>query len=190
MLFYGRVISWLVTASTVVGAVALVIMMVQIVADVLLKNLFGYPIPTTSVLVANYYMVAIAYLPIALCEKLDRHISVEVVFQYFSKRFSHWLLCFIWLASTIVASGITWKLWSEAVRKYEVSAFVVEQSYSVPVWPGTFTLPFGFGLFALVASYRFLIGVTGLASGLGEVVVVSENSKRGEQDLPVKHSVD
>jgi len=171
----GRLLSWLVAASTMVGAVALVLMMLQIVFDVVLKNIIDRPIPATSVIVANYYMVVVAYLPIALCEKLDRHISVEIVFQYFSKRFARWLLGVIWLFSAIVAGGVTYQLWLEALKKYAVGAFVMEQGYVVPVWPGTFVLPIGFGLLALVLFYRFCLNVSGLASGLGETNVLAEH---------------
>ena len=109
----GRILSWLVTASTLVGAAAVLLMMLQIVADVLLKNLISWPIPTTSVIVSHYYMVIVAYIPIALSEKLNGHIAVEGLFQNFSRRWQILLMRCVWLVSAAVAGGITYQLWFE-----------------------------------------------------------------------------
>lgn len=168
MLLLGRFLSWLVTASTVVGAVAVILMMLQIVADVLLKNIISWPIPLTSVFVANYYMVIVAYLPLALTERLSRHISVELVFRHLSAQWQRWWGAVVCLVTGIITAGIAWELWFEAMKKARVGSYIVEQSLSMPTWPSYFVLPVGFGLFTLILFYRVAILVTGMASGLGE----------------------
>jgi len=168
MFALGRVLSWAVTASTLVGAVAVILMMLQIVADVLLKNLISWPIPLTSVFVANYYMVIVAYMPLALTERLSRHISVELLFRHLSARWQRWLGALVCLFAGTVAAAIAWELWFEAMKKARVGSFIVEQSLAMPIWPTYFVLPIGFGLFAALLFYRVLVMVTGLASGLGE----------------------
>lgn len=164
----GRVLSWLVAASTMIGAAAVMLMMLQIVADVVLKNLFNWPIPTTSLIVSHYYMVTVAYLPVALSEKLNGHISVEVIFRQFSARWQKLVIGVVWLVSAVVAGGIAHRLWFEALKKMSVEANVLESGIKIFTWPSYFVLPLGFGLFALVLLYRFCCSTTGLASGLGE----------------------
>jgi len=168
MLALGRVLSWAVAASMMIGAAAVVLMMLQIVADVLLKNLFAWPIPATSLIVSHYYMVIVAYIPIALSEKLNGHIAVEVLFRRFGSQWQRFLMGIIWLVSAIVAGGIAHRLWFDAVKKFNVDANVLEAGLKVIIWPSFFVLPLGFGLFSLVLLYRFVISVTGMTSGLGE----------------------
>lgn len=170
----GRVLSWLVAASTMIGAAAVMLMMLQIVADVLLKNLFNWPIPATSLIVSHYYMVIVAYLPVALSEKLNGHISVEVVFRQFSERWQKLVIGAVWLVSAVVTGGIAHRLWFESLKKFSVDANILESGLKIIIWPSYFVLPIGFGLFALILLYRFCNSVTGLASGLGETAFDAE----------------
>ncbi len=126
----GRILAGIVTVSTMVGAVALILMMLQIVVEVFLKNIISWPLPLTSIFVANYYMVIVAFLPLGLAEKLSRHISVELLFQYFSSRWQHWLGGCICLFAGIVSAGVAWQLWGEAMKRLRVGTFIVEQSIS------------------------------------------------------------
>lgn len=180
----GRVLAWIVAASTLIGAAAVVLMMLQIVADVLLKNLFTWPIPATSLIVSHYYMVIVAYLPVALSEKLNGHISVELVFRHFSERWQKVVVGIVWLVSAAVAGGIAHRLWFEALKKLSVEANVLESGLKIFIWPSYFVLPLGFGLFALVLLYRFACSVTGLSSGLGEVPYDAENREQSASHEP------
>ncbi|MEC9345298.1 MAG: TRAP transporter small permease [Pseudomonadota bacterium] len=173
----GRILSWAVAASTMFGAACVVLMMLQIVADVLLKNIFAWPIPATSVIVSHYYMVAVAYIPIALSEKLNGHIAVEVLFRRFGQQWQRFLMGCIWLVSAIVAGGITHRLWFEAMKKFSVEANVLEAGLKIYTWPSHFILPVGFGLFCLVLLYRFVLSVTGLTSGLGETAFDADTAE-------------
>lgn len=178
----GRLLAWIVAASTMVGAAAVVLMMLQIVADVVLKNLLSWPIPATSIVVSHYYMVIVAYLPVALAEKVNGHISVEIVFRHFSQRWQRFAIGCVWLVSAVVAGGIAHRLWFEAMGKLAVEANVLESGLKIFTWPSYFVLPFGFGLFCLVLLYRFACSVTGLASGLGEVAYDAESADAASRE--------
>ncbi len=143
----GRVLAWLVAASTMIGAAAVMLMMLQIVADVALKNLFNWPIPATSLIVSHYYMVTVAYLPVALSEKLNGHISVEVIFRQFSARWQKLVIGVVWLVSATVAGGIAHRLWFEALKKMPGEANVFASGLKLFHWPLYFVRPVGFGLF-------------------------------------------
>lgn len=164
----GRALNWIIVACTFMGAAAVILMMLQIVADVLAKNLFSAPLPLTSIFVANYYMVAVAFAPLALAEKLNRHIAVELVFHKLTMNWRRALGAVACLVSATVAGGVAWQLWGEAMKKFNSGTMIVEQSVSMPTWPGYFILPLGFGLFALALLYRAVVIVTGVSGGMGE----------------------
>lgn len=179
MAVVARLLSGLVTASAVVGAVAVILMMLQIVADVLVRGLFNWRLPLTTIIVANYYMIVVAYLPIALAETLNRNISVEILFNRFSPRWQHVMAAGTFLFSGIVCAGITWELWMEASRKARTGAFIVEHSVSVPIWPSYFVLPIGFGLLALVLFYRFASTLSGKPDRLSTEPGTTHTSGQG-----------
>lgn len=145
-----RFVNALVAASTFVGAVFLVLMMVLIVVDVITTNLFGLPLPAASVVVKSYFMVLVVFVPMAWAQRTDAHVVVDVVYQAMSPGLR--------LASDLVSSVITLGtcgalvhvLWIDAVKKTEIGAFIFEQNVRVPTWPGYYALPIGFGLMALV----------------------------------------
>lgn len=150
----GRIVDWLVKASTLIGVVAVLSMIVHICLDVLLRNVFRAPIPATSVIVANYHMAIIAFLPLALTEKLDQHVSVDVLFSNLPKTVQVWLLRAVRLAVGIAAACAAYGFLKDAIRKYQLNSYVLEASYEVPDWPGYFTLPVGFGLMAAFLFFR------------------------------------
>lgn len=178
MTVIGRALNWIVVASTLVGAAAVILMMLQIVADVLAKNLFSAPLPLTSIFVANYYMVAVAFAPLALAEKLNRHIAVELIFHKLRLSWRRAVGAVACLVSAVVAGGVAWQLWGEAMKKFNSGTMIVEQSISMPTWPGYFFLPFGFGLFALTLLYRVATIATGISGGMGETPL--------EADAPIE----
>lgn len=169
-----RILSLLVTVSTLVGAVALGAMMLHIVVDVFLKNLLLRPIPLTSKFVANYYIVSVAFFPLALAAKLDRHISVELLFNHLSGRWRIACGATSFLFSSVVCAGVSWHLWFEALKRAKSGTFVVEQSISFPIWPSYFFLPIGFGLLALVFLSNAVKSVRGEYS-YGEEIPTENN---------------
>lgn len=163
----GRLIGWLVTASTVIGAVSVLLMMVQIVADVVLRNLFDVAVPGTTIFVAHYHMVIVAFLPVALAERMDSHITVEVLVQLFSTQVRRWLACVMWALSAVVAAVLADTLWGEAMKAWGYGNFIIERDIPIPIWPAYFVLPLGFGLWALVLFYRLVCGLTGAPERMG-----------------------
>ena len=168
MTLIGRLLGWLTALSTLLGAVAVVLMMVQNVADVVLKNLFNRPIPLTSALVAHWYMVAAAFLPLALAEKLNRHIAVEILFLRFGAQVRRWLGALVCLAAAVISGGVAFHLWGEAMKRMRTGTFLVEQSISLITWPTYFFLPMGFGLMAAILLYRVALLASGARGGLNE----------------------
>ncbi|ERS11359.1 TRAP transporter small permease [Alloalcanivorax xenomutans] len=175
----GRYLSRVTDMTTLVGGLAIALMMVHISLDVLLRYLFSTPIPGTITYVSNYYMIVAAFLPLAYAEKLGAHISVEVVTERLPQRIqfhlAHWLI----LLSAIILGFMAVKTWLEAVTRYEMGAALVEGGTSIIIWPGYFVLPIGLGLMVLMLVYKFVVYLTGGESGL-----VSSGQQQGTGEVP------
>lgn len=144
-----RIIDGLIGICVVVGGLAVVAMMLHIVADVALKLLANAPLPGVSVYVSNYYMVAVGFLPLAMAERANQHISVEVLTQAFSRRWQLYAQFLGWLFAFGICALMVYRLWIEADKKTSVGAFVVDQTERMVTWPSYWFLPLGFGLLAL-----------------------------------------
>jgi TRAP-type C4-dicarboxylate transport system permease small subunit len=138
----------------VIGAVATIMLMLHVVADIALRNLRNTPIPATYEVVVNYYMIALAFVPLAWLEKSGGMVQVEVINGALSPlmmRISNLLVAAI---SAVIYAVLAWVTWQVAVRNTAVGSFVVSNQMRVPTWPAYWLPPLGFGLAALVAGLR------------------------------------
>ncbi len=145
-----KLVNRLVSASTFVGAVILILMMIQVVADVIASNVFHSPIPANSVVVTHYYMVAVVFLPIALAELRDDNITVEIAYQVMPRGMQKATMYFSWTLSLVICGLLIVSLWEYAVKKFQTNAFVLEQEINLVTWPTYFILPFSFAIMGLV----------------------------------------
>lgn len=168
----GRILARMITAITWIGVLAIILMMMHITLDVAGKFLFNSPLPATISMVSNYYMVVVAFIPLALVEQRNGHISVEVVTEFFPMRTQYHLFSWTYLVSAAVFGVLTYKTWLEAMRTFNSGTFMVEQGVKIITWPSYFLLPIGCGMMTAVVVYRWVIYITGAKSGLGEVPTV------------------
>ncbi len=157
----GILLSKLVTATTIVGAVAIIFMIVHIAADVFLRNFFLSSIPATGAMVGNYYMAAVSFLPVALAEKMDQHIAVDVVYSTLPAGIKKWMLLAVRIVVAIATGGAAYGFFLDAVRKFELDSYVLEMDVQIPDWPGYFMLPIGFGLWSLITMYKIIVNLAG-----------------------------
>lgn len=168
MYVLGRLLSHLVSLLAIVSSAAVALMMFHITLDVAMKYFFNMPLVGTLAIVSNYYMPAAIFLPLALCERSNGHIDVEVLTQLFSRPLQRWLAALAWLIAAGVFAILTYRTAIDALDKQAIGTFVIEQDTRIDVWPSYYLLPIGFGLVTAVLLYRFLVAVAGLRSGLGE----------------------
>lgn len=161
--FLDRWLGRAVNLTTIIGSIAVVLMMIHITVDVVGKFVFFHPVPATITLVSNYYMVVVAFLPLALAERRFSHISVEVLTEQFPPRLQHHLHGWTCLYSAVIFSLLTYRSFTDALDKYDLGSFIMEQGTKVPIWPGHFLLPLGAGLMVLMLLIRFLFYITGRA---------------------------
>ena len=100
------------------GAIAVVVMMLHICLDVVLRNLFRYSFSSTNAMVARYYMVPLAFLPLAYIELRDEMVSVELIDSFLPP----WLRQLSDALVAAIACGIygtlAWATWGSMVSNW------------------------------------------------------------------------
>nr|WP_299844602.1 TRAP transporter small permease [uncultured Jannaschia sp.] len=147
-------------ALMLLGGVGVVLMMLNIVADVASKLLWNAPIQGTVEVSSYYYMILLVMLPMAFVEMQDEQISVDLLFDRFPEIVQRALLVLTGLAAAAILSVMAWRTGLDAIRAIRVSE-VVMGSREVVVWPARMVLPLGFGLAALASLLRAVLALRG-----------------------------
>lgn len=154
-----RILGRVIDATTVVGAIAVALMMVHIATDVVAKYVFGVPMPGTITVVSNYYMIVVAFLPLAFTERRNGHISVEVLTEHFPMSVQRALNLIALVISTGVLGAMTWQSWLDADRARLIGTFEIEQDVKLLIWPARYLLPLGCGLMVLTLIAKIAIAL-------------------------------
>ena len=165
----GRLLSGLTTVMTVMGGLAIALMMLHVSLDVGSRFLLNRPLPGTITIVAYYYMLVAAFLPLAYAEQKNAHISVEVLTDLFPERAQSILGEFTRLISIAIFTLLAWRTWEEAQSKHNIGDAVVQGGDTIIVWPAAYLLPVGCALMAMVLTYKFFAFFVG-SSGLNETM--------------------
>lgn len=138
-----RGIRGLARALAALAGLSVVLMMLQMVADVVLTHLAGAPIEGNLEVVSVYHMVAVVFLPLAIVEIRHEHINVDLLVQLFPR----WLqvACYVLgcLLSAVFFAILGWQTLLDAIRAYQVNEVMMGASF-VTIWPARFLLPIGF----------------------------------------------
>ena len=156
MYLLEKLLAHIINIFTFVAAVALVLMMLHISADVIATLLFNRPLPGTIPIVSQYYMIIVSFLPLALVERQAGMISVEVITEKLKPSVQQWLGFLATLLGIAMFSALTWRTWGEAGLKLDRGTFSYEQGVKILTWPTYFFLPLGTGLLVLVLTYKAL----------------------------------
>lgn len=140
-----------------ISGVAVVLMMLHVTLDVVLLNLFRISMNTAPDIVARYYMVAVAFLPLGWLTLRKQMISVELLdftLPKWALRASDFLIALIGAG---VYGMLTYATWLRALREMRSRSFVDLVSVELPVWPSHFLVPAGFALATLACAMMALV---------------------------------
>lgn len=146
-------------AAGVIAAFAVIAMMLIVASDAFTRQIFNLRIPFVSVIVANYFMVAIAFLPLSLAEAQDRNISVDLLYGNLEHRAQRAVGLLVHALAFLTCCGLTWTMSKEAMRRYGSGSVAVEDGVSMAIWQGYFLLPAGFALLAMIYLLRIVLGL-------------------------------
>lgn len=140
----GRFLGRMIDLLTFLSCAAVVLMMLHITLDVFLRWI-GWPIPATVTIVPYYYMLPIVFLPLALVERNNAHITVEIVVKLLGRRVQQGLAVASWAVAAVVFGILLYQTWLDAVAKMRIGTFIMEVNHKIPIWTSYFFLPVGFG---------------------------------------------
>ena len=136
-----------------IAGLAVVATMLLTLCDVILRKL-GIQIPAVYEVVVNYFMPAIAFLPLMQVERDGEMISVEIVGSLGGSSFQNNLLRFAAVVSTVVYLALAYTTLMDALNQLSVGSYVVAMDMRLPTWPAYFLLPMAFAAAALVTGQR------------------------------------
>ncbi len=143
-----------------VGAFVIVAMMLVICVDVVLRNLFRFSFNMTTEVVARYFMVAIAFMPLGWLELRRQMISVELL-DFVLKPIVRRAMDFaILLIAASVYGILAYANWLKAFKEYNSGTLVELVSWKMPIWHSYFIVPIGFSLAVLACVIAALIVLT------------------------------
>lgn len=153
----ARLASLLTSALALIAGIAMALMMLHVMADVVGKYVLHKPVPGTAEVVANYYMIAGVFLPLAWVEAKNGSIVVELVFDLVSARAQKAMVFIAHLCTTIFYAGLGWFSWDVAMRAYRINE-TLDGIWRVVIWPAKFMLPLGLAIAVVVLILRMING--------------------------------
>lgn len=144
------------SATKLIGSAVLVLMALQIVVDVFMRNVVGAGFPATADLVSKYYMIIVSFLPIAFAELQRRHVEASVFTDMMPKVTHRWIYLLGFALSFVVYALLTWGTAQEALVQTSRGAYVEAGTIIFRTWPGYWILPVSFGSMTIVLGFRLI----------------------------------
>ena len=112
MKLIASVISAVITLTASLAGIIVLMLVAHVTIDVVMRFAFDTPLNSTILYVSAFYMVAIAFLPLAAVEQNDSHIAVELLVERFPTKVQSFLAGLALLLTCIVtATGPSGRLW-------------------------------------------------------------------------------
>lgn len=154
-------IRWVDRALLALAATALLAMMLHISADIAAGLLWNAPFGTTSAIVTQYYMIAVAYLPVLAAERRGAHIGITLITDLLPRAVQRGLRLVVVLVMTCAYAMLTLQSWEQAMSKLAIGAYMTEQTSRIEVWQSFFLIPVGFGAMTLLMALKSALLLAG-----------------------------
>lgn len=147
-----------------IGAIGLIALLLHVAADVFTRNILARPIPATNEIASRYYMVAIAFLPLAWVERRGGMVRVEILDAVASPAVMRLTEFLVSLLASVVYFVLTYVTWADAVKSWRTGTFVDVLGHQISVWPTSFLPVAGFALAGVVTLLRTAAVLQGRAT--------------------------
>ena len=154
---FEKVVTRLSGLLMLLGGICVVLLMLHVVADVALKYFAHRPIVGTLEIVSWYYMVGIAFLPVAWVQWQRRHLMVEMFTMRMSHRATAILDGVVAILTLAYVSTLTVLVYQQAVEATARNEIQDVTFFDMPVWPSRWILVVAFGAMTLVIVLQAII---------------------------------
>ncbi|SFJ90972.1 TRAP transporter small permease [Celeribacter neptunius] len=141
------------------GAGAL--MMTHVTVDVISRTLFNHPLPGTGEITASYYMIAVAFLPLAWVSWRDQHVTADLFVSQMGPRLQKLVALLTDLLAIAYVSTFVWQTWLSALSKTRRGEVWEIFGGYLPIWPTRWLLPIGGAAMVLVLVIKLLLRLSG-----------------------------
>jgi len=131
----GKAISWLITGLSSIAGIMVVLLVCHVTLDVVMRFVFERPLNATILYVSAFYMVGIAFLPLAAVEEKDSHIAVELLVERFPARVQSIIAIIATIVTFIVTATVAVRTGQEALTKYATGSYSIEAGGKILTWP-------------------------------------------------------
>lgn len=138
------------------AGIGVLAMMLHVCGDILWRIFAGSSLPATVEIVSYYYMVLVAFLPLAWVERKRSMITVELLEFALSPALQRISDALVAIAGCCIYAVLAIATWQTALRNYDTGTFVIALQAKIVTWPGYFLPPVGFALAALILVVRLL----------------------------------
>jgi TRAP-type C4-dicarboxylate transport system permease small subunit len=144
-----------------VAAVAMVMLMLHVVADVTGRYVFNNPLPGTLETVTYYYMVIVTALPFAYVTRTQGQISVELFTSWLPPRWISVFEAFAGFLMLVYVVVLAWMIGEEAVEMTRIGEVHDAGTTQFITWPSRWVPPIAFGVMAGAVALRIVEDVKG-----------------------------
>lgn len=138
-----RAIDRLAKLLALIAGVALILMMLQMAADVVMTNVIGRPIAGNLEIISVYHMVLVVFLPLAFVEVRHEHITVDLFVRLLPTGLVRVINVIGYLISAAFFAILGYQTLIDAIAAWRINEIMMGSVY-VTVWPAKFALPVGF----------------------------------------------
>lgn len=131
----------------VIGAVAVVVMMLHIVVNAIMRSVGDAPLTGTNEYVTYWYMPLVAMLGFIVAQRARSHTEAAVVFDRLPRRNRFELRVIGLLLVAVMCGGFAYFGWIEAVHNWELE--LTGGVIGVVIWPVTFLVPITYAVLAV-----------------------------------------
>lgn len=141
MKLISKISDWIGQVFFALAMLGGLLMMLHVTADVVARTVFNIPLPGTGELSAGYYMIAIAFLPLAYVTKHDMHISADLFTAVLPHRYKIFLMLLIDILSIWYVYLITIHTYTSAMRRTRSGEVWEIWGGYLPIWPARWIIP-------------------------------------------------
>lgn len=143
-----RLLDIVADALLAISCVAVVAMMLQVTADAFLRTFLHWSVPGTEEIVSAYYMVAVAFLPLAFVQRERGHVMIELFTMRLPPRTNALIDSIVFVVCGLGLAFFSYASLLKAVAMTEESEILIG-TIDVTVWPSRWFIPVGCGAMAL-----------------------------------------
>lgn len=172
-----RILDFVVMLAAWIAVIATIMMMLQVTADIIGREVFNAPITGTIEIASAYNMAALSFLPLALIARERGHILVELFTGWMKPTGRSLLDGFVGIVTVLYTGAFAWKAFEVAIEKTHLREAKEAGIGFVEIWPARWLVAIGFGL---MACYVLVNMLQDFKTGLSKSSDKTDTSNKGD----------